>query len=32
VDEYMVTYQRKVLDESGSPKRDERDEIVFESV
>lgn len=32
VDEYMVTYQRKVLDESGNPKRDEHDEIVWESV
>ncbi len=32
LDEYMVTYQRKVLDESGSPKRDGNGEIVWESV
>ena len=32
VDEYMVTYQRKVLDENGNPKRDEQNEILWESV
>ena len=32
LDEYMVTYQRKVLDESGKPKRDEQNELVWESV
>ncbi len=32
LDEYMVAYQRKILDGSGNPKRDERGEIVYESV
>lgn len=32
IDEYMVTYQRKILDKNGSPKRDERGEIMWESV
>lgn len=32
IDEYMVTYQRKVLDESGKPKRDEHGDLVWESV
>lgn len=30
LDEYMVTYQRKVLDESGNPKRDEQGNIIWE--
>lgn len=32
MDEYMVTYQRKVMDENGRPKRDGKGEIVYESV
>ncbi len=32
LDEYLVTYQRKVLDDSGNPKRDGNGEIVWESV
>ena len=32
LDEYMITYQRKVLDGNGNPKRDEKGEIVYESV
>ncbi len=32
VDEYMVTYQRKVLDENGNPKRDAQRELIWESV
>ena len=32
IDEYMVTYQRKVMDENGKPKRDEQGELVWESV
>lgn len=32
LDEYLVTYQRKILDGSGNPKRDEDGEIVWESV
>lgn len=32
LDEYMVTYQRKVLDENGNPKRDEHNELLWESV
>ncbi len=32
IDEYMVTYQRKVMDESGNLKRDEQGELVWESV
>lgn len=30
VDEYMVTYQRKVMDESGNVKRDGNSEIIWE--
>lgn len=32
LDEYMVAYQRKILDENGKPKRDEKGEIIWESV
>ena len=32
LDEYMVTYQRKVLDENGNVKRDSSNEIIWESV
>lgn len=32
LDEYMVTYQRKVIDDSGKVQRDEQGEIVWESV
>ncbi len=32
LDEYMVRYQRKVVDENGIPKRDGKGEIVYESV
>lgn len=32
LDEYIVTYQRKIIDESGKPKRDEQGEILWESV
>lgn len=32
IDEYMVIYQRKILDESGNPKRDDQGEIMWESV
>ena len=32
LEEYLVTYQRKVKDESGNIKRDEKGEIVWESV
>lgn len=32
IDEYMVTYQRKVTDENGNVKRDATGEIVWESV
>lgn len=32
LDESIVTYQRKILDENGDPKRDEQGEIVWESV
>lgn len=32
LDEYMVTYQRKVLDENGNIKRDGHGEIIWESV
>lgn len=32
IDEYMVTYQRKVTDENGNVKRDAMGEIVWESV
>lgn len=31
IDEYMVTYQRKVTDESGKPKRDDHGEIIWET-
>lgn len=31
LDEYMVKYQRKILDENGNPKRDERGEILWET-
>lgn len=30
LDEYMVSYQRKILDGSGNPKRDERGNILWE--
>ena len=32
IDEYMVTYQRKILDGDGNAKRDEKGEIMWESV
>lgn len=32
LDEYLVTYQRKILDGSGNPKRDKDGEIIWESV
>lgn len=32
IDEYMVTYQRKILDKNGNVKRDENSEILWESV
>lgn len=32
LDEYMIIYQRKVLDENGNPKRDEQGELIWESV
>lgn len=32
IDEYLVTYQRKILDSNGNPKRDEKGEILWESV
>lgn len=32
LDEFIVTYQRKVLDRNGDPKRDEHGEILYESV
>lgn len=32
LDEYTVTYQRKILDGSRNPKRDEQGEIMWESV
>lgn len=31
VDEYMIAYQRKMLEENGSPKRDEHGEIIWET-
>lgn len=31
LDEYAVTYQRKILDESGKPKRDGQGEIMWET-
>lgn len=32
LDEYMVTYQRKILDSNGKPQRDGNGEILYESV
>ncbi len=32
LDEYIVTYQRKILDGNGNPKRDEHNELLWESV
>lgn len=32
LDEFMVTYQRKILDSNGKPERDENGEILWESV
>jgi len=32
LDEYMVTYQRKISDSNGNPKRDAQGEIMYESV
>lgn len=32
LDEYMIVYQRKILDGSGNPKRDEKGDILWESV
>lgn len=32
IDEYMVSYQRKILDKDGNIKRDENGEIMWESV
>lgn len=32
IDEYLVTYQRKILDSNGNPKRDSQGEIVWETV
>ena len=32
LDEYIVTYQRKILDGNGNPKRDGQGEIIWESV
>ena len=32
IDEYLVTYQRKILDSNGNPKRDSLGEIIWESV
>lgn len=31
LDECMITYQRKILDEDGKPKRDEQGEVVWEA-
>ena len=31
LDEYVVTYQRKILDEDGNPKRDEKGGIIWEA-
>ncbi len=31
LDEYMVTYQRKILDKNGNPKRDDQGEIMWET-
>lgn len=32
IEEYMITYQRKVIDVNGNPRRDEKGEILWESV
>lgn len=32
LDEYMVTYQRKILDDDGNPERDGKGELLWESV
>lgn len=32
IDEYIVAYQRKILDENGKPKRDGKGELLWESV
>lgn len=32
IDEYMVTYQRQIMDENGKPKRDASNEILWEIV
>lgn len=32
LDEYVVTYQRKILDGNGNPKRDAKGELLWESV
>lgn len=32
IEEYSVTYQRKILDNNGNPKRDEHGEILYESI
>lgn len=32
LDEYMVTYQRRILDGNGNPKRDEQGELLWEFV
>lgn len=32
LDEYTVTYQRKILDDNGKPQRDENGEILWETV
>lgn len=32
LDEFMIPYQRKILDKNGNPERDENGEIVWESV
>lgn len=32
LDEFMITYQRKILDDNGKPKRDENGEILWETV
>lgn len=32
IDEHLVTYQRKILDENGNPKRDVRGGLLWESV
>jgi len=32
LDEYILTYQRKILDDNGNPKRDAQGELLWESV